>query len=138
MIISSEKQKLGSATTSKAIKDRNVEGAIIRSREQWLEFGEKPTKYFYQLEKQCQTHNVINELHVGNQTVTSHKNILTASQDFYANLYCAEPVDLKCQDWLLDQLDTTLTSEDQEKCKGILMLSECYEALSQMLTNKSS
>ena len=47
-------------------------------------------------------------------------------------------LDLKCQDWLLDQLDTTLTSEDQEKCKGILMLSECYEALSQMLTNKSS
>ena len=34
----------------KAIRDRNVEGAIICSREQWLEFGEKRTKYFYQLE----------------------------------------------------------------------------------------
>ena len=27
----------------KVIEDRSVEGAIIRSREQWLEFGEKPT-----------------------------------------------------------------------------------------------
>ena len=52
-------------------------------------------------------------------------------------MYSAEPVDLKCQDWLLDQLDSTLTSEDQEKCEGILTLSECYEALSEMSTNKS-
>ena len=46
----------------KAIEDRSVEGAIIRSREQWLEIGEKPTKYFYQLEKQRQACNSINEL----------------------------------------------------------------------------
>ena len=53
------------------------------------------------------------------------------------NLYTAEPVDLNCQDWLLNQLDIALTSEDQEKCEGALTLSECYEALSQMQTNKS-
>ena len=53
------------------------------------------------------------------------------------NLYTAELVDLKCQAWLLNQLDTTLTSENQEKCEGALTLSECYEALSQMQTNKS-
>ena len=121
----------------KAIEDRTVEGAIIRSREQWIEFGEKPTKYFYQLEQKRQTRNAIHELRVGDQTVTSHKNILTACRDFYANLYTAEPVDLKCHDWLLDQLDTALTSEDQEKCEGSLTLAECYEALSQMQTNKS-
>ena len=121
----------------KAIEDRTVEGAIIRSREQWIEFGEKPTKYFYQLEQKRQTRNAIHELRVGDQTVTSHKNILTACRDFYTNLYTAEPVDLKCQDWLLDQLDTALTSEDQEKCEGSLTLAECYEALSQMQTNKS-
>ena len=74
-----------------AIEDHNVEGAIIRSREQWLEFGEKPTKYFYPLEKQRQTRNSINELYVEDQTVTSHKNILTACRDFYVNLYTAEP-----------------------------------------------
>ncbi|CAH3114880.1 unnamed protein product, partial [Porites lobata] len=74
----------------KAIEECNVEGAIIRSREQRLEFGEKPTKYFYQLEKQRQTRNSINELRVGDQTVTSHKNILTAWRDFYVNLYTAE------------------------------------------------
>ena len=53
------------------------------------------------------------------------------------NLYTAEPVDLKCQDWLLNQLDTTLTPENQEKCEGALALSKCSEALSHMQTNKS-
>ena len=89
-----------------------------RGRGVWLEFREKPTKYFYQLEKQRQTRNQINELCVGDRTVTSHKIILTACRDFYVNLYTAELVDLKCQDWLLNQLDTTLTSENQEKCEG--------------------
>ena len=121
----------------KAIEDRSVEGGIIRSREQWLEFREKPTKYFYQLGKQRQTRNSINELRVWDRTVTSHKIILTACRDFYVNLYTAEPGNLKYQDWLLNQLDTTLTSENQEKCEGALTLSECYEALSQMQTNKS-
>ena len=111
--------------------------AFTDPRVWWDEFGERPTKYFYQLAKQRQTHNSISELRVGDRTVTSHKNILTACRDFSVNLYTAEPVDLKCQDWLLNQMDSTLTSEDQEKCEGAFTLSECYEALSQMQTNKS-
>ena len=111
--------------------------AFTDPRVWWDEFGERPTKYFYQLAKQRQTRNSINELRVGDRTVTSHKNILTACRDFSVNLYTAEPVDLKCQDWLLNQMDSTLTSEDQEKCEGAFTLSECYEALSQMQTNKS-
>ena len=63
-----------------------MEGAIIRSREQWLEFREKPTKYFYQLEKERQTRNQINELRVEDRTVTSHKIILTACRDFLCEL----------------------------------------------------
>ena len=39
------------------IEDRSVEGAMIRIREQWIELGEKPTKYFFQLENQRQTPN---------------------------------------------------------------------------------
>ena len=111
--------------------------AFTDPRVWWDEFGERPTKYFYQLAKQRQTRNSISELRVGDRTVTSHKNILTACRDFSVNLYTAEPVDLKCQDWLLNQMDSTLTSEDQEKCEGAFTLSECYEALSQMQTNKS-
>jgi len=57
----------------KAIEDCTIEGAISRSREQWIEFGEKPTKYFYQLEQKRQTRNAIHELRLSDQTVTSQK-----------------------------------------------------------------
>ena len=33
----------------KAIDDQIVEGPIIHSKEKWIELGEKPTRYFYQL-----------------------------------------------------------------------------------------
>ena len=39
----------------KVIEDERAEGIKIRSKENWLEFGEKPTKYFFQLE-QTHTH----------------------------------------------------------------------------------
>ena len=56
---------------------------------------------------------------------------------FYSNLYSAEPVDIPSQDWLLANLDRSLTSEDQQKCEGLLTLSECHEALGQMSSSKS-
>ena len=89
----------------KGIDDRAVEGSIIRSKEQWTELGAKPTKYFYQLEQQRQSKNSINELCVGNVSLTSTRDILHACHGFYSDLYTAEPMDLPCQDWLLAQLD---------------------------------
>ena len=121
----------------KALDDQVIQGSIVRSREQWIEHGEQPTKYFYQLEQSRQTRNAITALRDGAETVTSDKNILRVCREFYSNLYTAEPVDLECQDWLLNQLDKSLTSEDQAKCEGTLTLSECLEALNQMSTNKA-
>ena len=121
----------------KAMDDQIEEGSIIRSKEKWTELGEKPTRYFYQLENQRQTRNSITELRVKNSTVTSDQTILRACREFYRELYSAEPVDTASQDWLLDQLDKSLASEDQAKCEGLLTLSECSEALSQMSTGKS-
>ena len=121
----------------KAMDDRAVEGSILRSKEQWIELGEKPTKYFYQLENKRQSRNVISELRVGDVSVTSTRDILRECHTFYSNLYSAEPVDIPSQDWLLAHLDRTLTSEDQQKCEGLLTLAECYEALGQMSSGKS-
>ena len=99
--------------------------------------GERPTRYFYQLENQRQTRNLITELRVKNSIVTSDQTILRQCREFYREPYSAEPVDIASQDWLLNQLDKSLASEDQAKCEGLLTLSECSEALSQMSTGKS-
>ena len=110
-----------------------VEGNIIRSHERWTELGEKPTRYFYQLENQQQSRNAIDKLRRADDTiVSSGKEILAECRAFYKNLYSAEPVNHESQQWLLSQLETALSSEDQTRCEGKLTLDECYAALSQM------
>ena len=122
----------------RAMEDELVEGSILRSKEQWTELGEKPTRYFFQLETKRQTRNAIQELRVdSNTTVRSNTAILRECHAFYSSLYTEELVDRESQDWLLQQLDSTLSSEDQARCEGELTFSECREALSQMDSGKS-
>ena len=122
----------------RAMDDEAIEGCIIRSKEQWTELGEKPTRYFYQLENSRQSRNAIHELRVDSDTtVKTSRGILKECNAFYKGLYTEEPTDRTSQDWLLEQLDSTLSSEDQALCEGELTILECHAALSQMESGKS-
>jgi len=44
------------------IYENRGKGSIVRSKTQWIEQGEKPTKYFFNLEKQNYSHKTIKEL----------------------------------------------------------------------------
>jgi len=122
----------------RAMDDEAIEGCILRSKEQWTELGEKPTRYFYELENSRQSRNTIHALRVDNNTtVKTSWGILKECQAFYKTLYTEEPTDRESQDWLLDQLDSTLSSEDQALCEGELTVLECHAALSQMELSKS-
>jgi hypothetical protein len=60
----------------------------IRSRVQWVEQGEKNTKYFLGLEKTRQTRKTINSLYDENGVVTRQQTkILQLSKSYYENLY---------------------------------------------------
>lgn len=67
-------------------------------------------------------------LRVNNSSVTSDKNSLRECHVFYKTLYTAEPINLESQDWLLDQLDTALTADDQHRCEGELTLNEYFDS----------
>ena len=122
----------------RAMDDEATEGCILRSKEQWTELGEKPTRYFYQLENSHQTRHAIHEIRVdNNNTVKTSRGVLRECNAFYSTLYTEEPVDRESQDWLLEQLDSTLSSEDQALCEGELTVLECHEALSRMESGKS-
>jgi len=56
---------------------------MIHSKAQWIEMGEKLTKYFFQLENKHKSRNSITELCVNNSSVTSDKNILRECRDFH-------------------------------------------------------
>jgi len=71
-----------------------------------------------------------------NTTVKTSRGILKECRDLYKTLYTEEPTDRESQD-LLEQLDSSLSSEDQALCEGELTVLECHAALSQIESGKS-
>ena len=67
--------------------EQKLKGALIRARWQQLTEGEKPTKYFLNLENRNYVSKHIRELKVNNKTVTNPKGMLDEMNFFYQNLY---------------------------------------------------
>ena len=64
---------------------------IVRSKELWVEQGEKPTKYFFNLEKMRQQKKEMTELksHSG-ELLSDSKDIRKVMIDFYQDLFSEE------------------------------------------------
>ena len=120
------------------IDEELISGVIVRSKELWVEQGEKPTKYFFNLEKKRQQKKDMTELnsHAGTLLKES-KDIRQEMNLFYKELFSEEDVDLDAQNWLLDQLSMSLDEEEQTSCEGLLTAEECRKALNGMDTGKS-
>ena len=66
-------------------------GAIFRSEARWVEYGEKPTKYFFNMEKKSYNKKVISELKRSDgKTIVNEQDIMTSIQTFYENLYSSD------------------------------------------------
>ena len=64
------------------------EAAKFRAKCAWREKGERPTKYFFNLEKRNYNKKVIFELEDdANNIITSDKEILLQIENYYSNLY---------------------------------------------------
>ena len=123
----------------RGIDEEFISGVIVRSKELWVEQGEKPTKYFFfNLEKMRQQKKEMTELKsYSGELLSDSKDIKKEMNDFYQDLFSEEEVDLGVQDWLLDQLSMSLDEQDQASCGGLLTVEECREALNGMDTGKS-
>ena len=75
-----------------AISDTRGKGAIFRSKVRWTEEGERPTKYFFNMEKRNFNTKVIAELKPdpdGN-VIVDEKEIMREIHSYYADLYKSE------------------------------------------------
>ncbi|KAK3754319.1 hypothetical protein QZH41_006121 [Actinostola sp. cb2023] len=123
------------------IKDPSENGRgedPIRSRVQWIEKGEKPTKFFYNLEKQRAKTNTLDSVRDDNdQEVTDPTTIKTVVTDFYTKLYKKEPIDLNEQDRLLQNMTQKLDKTESEQCEGPFSIEEATTALQEDSNGKS-
>lgn len=116
--------------------NEEAEGHKIRSRAKWIEDGEKPTRYFFGLEKSRQNNNTITKLK-DDTILTEDIEILDEARTFYQDLYTAELTNPLDQTWLLQQLEKSLSEEDKESCEGSMTEKETTEAVKDMDNNKS-
>ena len=124
-----------------AIIEYRTKGAILRSKSQWYNEGEKNTKYFLNLEKRHCKQVTITQLKVNdNDLICTDKETLKECESFYQNLQSSK-VATNNQDeaFFFPQQEnrTVLNSDEQPLCEGELSIKECLEALKSMVPDKS-
>ena len=73
------------------IYERKGRAARYRSKCRWVEKGERPTKYFLNLEKRNYNGKVISELETDTgEHITNEAHILLEIESYYNNLYSSE------------------------------------------------
>ena len=115
-----------------------MNGIKIRARINWLKEGEKPTKYFCNLEKFHYTEKTIKRLQKDNgDIIFDQTTILEETSNFYKKLFSrqAESHDLNkiTSAYKIPQL----TLDEKNGLEGELTLSEISKALKNMKNDKS-
>ena len=91
--ISSLRRELQEIELSKA------RAAIFRSKCNWSQLGERPTKYFLNLEKRNFTNKLITQLRGENGSIISgQKHILEAQEKYFERIYSENESDMECID----------------------------------------
>ena len=122
----------------KALRVKEIEGIMIRSRAQWLEEGEQPSRYFFNLQRiKAQRSHISSVYDLNGTEVSSQEEIEKAHVDFYSRLFSEEPVDAALQDDLLSSLPRQLSSDQASSCEGQMTLDEMTFALRKMNSNKA-
>ena len=98
----------------RALLDSELEGDKIRSRAQWLEEGETPSKFFLNLANQrrdkCSVSCIWN---ANGEEVTSLPDMLKAHETFYTELFSAQEIDTPARNELLTHVQPHLSEATQ-------------------------
>ena len=121
------------------IQKEKIEGMMLRSRSRYEDLGEKPTRYFFNLEKRNYTSKVIQKLiNAEGEEVTNTADILKYQSDFYKNLYKQTNSDKKISiQSVLGENKTKLSDKDSQDLEGEIAYSELVFALKSMKNDKS-
>ena len=116
------------------------EAAKFRAKCAWLEKGERPTKYFFNLEKRNYNKKVIFELEdEANNIITSDKDILLQIENYYSNLYSSNicVTEEKLSQFSENLNLPRLSNEDSDNLEGLLTYEECKATLASFKNDKS-
>ena len=123
------------------LRKNKLQGIWIRSRAKWIEEGEKPTRYFCNMETRNFTSKIIPKLVKDNgETIQEQFEILNETKQFYEKLYSKPKHELNTAD-LNSELKfediPKLSEEEAVLLEGKITLKEASKTLQKMKANKS-
>ena len=120
-----------------ALRQRKIRAIVMRSKVQYYEEGEKPTKFFCNIEKRNSSSKSVSKLNVNGQLIYNQKDILREMRSFYNDLYSSKCLSSTDANFFLDRKNITKLSEnDQNKCEGLITEAEAKEVLKNMKNGK--
>lgn len=127
-----------------AIEELKGRRAMIRSGAKWLEDGEKPTKYFFNLNARRDARKQISVLEIPDDRVlTDCRDILNYCADYFNDIFRSK-INVN-EDGNLTRIANffegltipRLDDTEKQSCDGPLSNAECRKALHGMMNNKS-
>ena len=122
------------------IYENKGKGSIVRSKTKWIEQGEKPTKYFFNLERRNYNHKTIRELKYPDGTlVTKEDEILKEIEIFYNDLYTSSTSveNALFQSFIANLEIPKLEDSVSSELEGEITLRECKDILCTFSSGKS-
>ena len=119
------------------MRDKKTKGMIVRSRLQWLQNGEKPSRYFCNLEnRNFASKRMCFLVNDKGDTLFEQDEILEETHNFYKNLYeRRETEDVNINNLLNNH--SGLSDLEQESLEGEITYEEAAQTLKRMKNNKS-
>ena len=116
-----------------------AKGAQVRAHCQWAEEGETSSSFFLNLATKWHAKQVMHSIRDPDTGSVHHDpfEILGVWQRYYNGLFTATPCDPSAQDDMLSKLSRRLSTEERACCQGLLILEECFSALSGMARRKT-
>ena len=122
-------------------REKYMRGHMVRARANWIEHGEKPTKYFAGLEKRNYVNKNITKLVTPDgQTISDQARLLQTVNDFYKKLYTRN------DDLCYIDLETLLNSAhnipklsvtERDLMEGPISLEEALKTIKNMKNGKA-
>ena len=126
-------------TRLQEIRANTIDGVIIRSRCRYEDLGEKPSSYFFGLEKRNYTNKVITKIieNDGHECTTTNE-ILNSQKTYYKTLYSEKNVtnDNPIESGIGEN-HIKLSENESESLEGDIKYSELAEALKNMKNSKT-
>ena len=123
-----------------SIRKNKIKGMILRSKIQWAEESEKPTRFFANLEKKNYISKLVTKVNKNGKIVTNQESILYEIENFYKNLYSSKLKEKSTEGvnrFLNINNVKQLTDEDALLCEGNIRKEEIESVLHKMKTGKS-